>query len=264
MQLNKERRLIVTRSFKITEISEISHPLIAAYASRCDADFKVIDRPLINIGPFHNEIFQCHDLLDEYDRILCIDSDVLISSDTPNIFERVPYDTIGTVFEDIANRKYHRRMFIKAIQKKFGDVKWEKGYINTGFIIFSKCHQLAFKINDDEFWNDLGFDDVQLGYMFHKFGFKIENLGRKFNHMSMFSELGYSWLDSYIIHYAGTGFYRRMDRSRQMKIDLQFLSEEMSLKHRFFVAFARLRLLAIGCFNFLSDLKYYKKEFRSQ
>ena len=59
----KNKYLIVTRAYKINEMSNISHPLIRKYAVNCHADFFVINERRIDIGPFHNEIFQCYDLL---------------------------------------------------------------------------------------------------------------------------------------------------------------------------------------------------------
>jgi lipopolysaccharide biosynthesis glycosyltransferase len=257
-KINQKRKLaIITRAYEISSMSKISHPLIKKYADKCNADFIIIDKRKINIGPFHNEIFQSYDLLSRYERILCIDSDVIISPKTPNIFNIVPEDKIGVVLEDVGFRKYSRHNDIQNVQKKFGDVGWKSGYINTGFIVYSRQHKDLFKINQKYFWNDLGYDDIQIGYMIHKLNFEICQLSYKFNHMSIFSEFGHNWLKSYVIHYAGTGFYRRMSRDNQMLRDLELIDQAYPLLILVNIL-PRARLLAIFIYGYIT---YFKNTF---
>jgi len=64
-------------------------------------------------------------------------------------------------------------------------------------------------INDD-YWKGSGQDDVHLGYNIYKHGFEVQDLGYKFNHMTMFSEKWNKSADrfaSHIIHYAGQGVF---------------------------------------------------------
>ena len=249
---------IVTRAYEISEMSRISHPIINSYAEKCDADFLIISEAKIKIGPFHNEIYQCHDLLDKYERICVIDSDVIINQSTPNIFKLVPSDHIGVVYEDVGFRKYSRRNRIKEIQDQFGDVNWKKGYINTGFIVFSNIHKNIFKINKKKIWNNLGYDDVQIGYNIKKNNYLIKELDYRFNHMSLFSEGGKSWLGSYIIHYAGRGFYRNIPREKQMMKDLNSIKEHSSFTIQFLNIMPRIRLIFIGLIGYFGEFIFNK------
>lgn len=242
--------LLVTRAYGITNMSKISHPLLKKYAERCSADFLVIDKKKINLGPFHNEIFQLYDLLDKYERIINIDSDVLIKDNTPNLFDIVPEKKIGLLFEDVGYRKWSRRNDIKKIQEKFGNINWKEGYINTGLIVVSRMHKNIFKVNPKEFWNEPGYDDVQLGYMINKHKFEIYNLPVKYNHMSLNSELGYNWLYSYIIHYSGRGFYKDMDRSMQMERDKNIIENFHPIIFNFLNFKPRLRLICLGLWGY--------------
>jgi hypothetical protein len=244
------KKLILTRAFKINEMSNISHPLIKEYANKCNADFLVLNERKIDIGPFHNEIFQCHDLLDKYDRICIIDSDVLISNNAPDIFKIVPEDSVGVVYEDVGYRKKNRLKLIKEIQQINGNVGWSKGYINTGFIVVSKSHQVIFDIGENGLWNKEGYDDVQLGFNIHKHNIKIFQLPYKFNHMSLFSELGFNWLKSFVIHYAGTGFYRRMPREQQMMRDLSLINNKSLFQLNFSNSISRIRLIVMGVIGY--------------
>tara|TARA_B100000900_G_scaffold254828_2_gene217110 strand:+ start:8536 stop:9276 length:741 start_codon:yes stop_codon:yes gene_type:complete len=241
---------IVTRCEKNYKFSSLSHPILKEYASMCGADFIIISERKINIGPFHNEIFQCYELLDYYDRICVIDSDVLLNN-PPNIFKLVPYDKIGLVFEDIGFRKKDRLRDILLVQKKFGNVDWKRGYLNSGFIVFSKVHKDIFKINKKYFWNKIGFDDVQIGYMINKLNYKIFELPYKFNHVSLFSEAGKNWLKSYVIHYGGRGFYRKLSRFEQMKRDLYILNYKSNLYISFANILPRIRLVLLGLIGYL-------------
>ncbi|MBU3621118.1 glycosyltransferase [Polynucleobacter sp. CS-Odin-A6] len=244
--MNEKKLAIVTRASGIDDICKISHPLLREYAKKCKAEFIVISERKVNIGLFHNEIFQLYDLLKEYNRICLIDSDVIIKPDTPNIFEVVPNSKIASVFEDYGSRKKSRQKLINSIQNKYGDINWKSGYINTGFFVCSDLHRDIFKVDNKNLWSDIGHDDVQIGYNINKLGYKIHELEHSYNHMSLFSEQGKSWLDSYVIHYAGNGFYRRMLRIDQMKRDLDILDRHPIKRRRFINLLPRLRLVIIG------------------
>ena len=126
--------LVATRADdKHKEISDITHDNLKRYAEFCDADFKVIeDCQGIH---HHYRILQFYDLFDTYDRILSLDTDILILRSCLNIFEVVPEEKIGTIFEDKGSRQKDRRKRIKKIQTEKEDIGWTEGYINTGFAV---------------------------------------------------------------------------------------------------------------------------------
>lgn len=199
-------KLILVKADKnVKEMADITLPYIKEYAKRVGADFGILSQ---NKGlHYHYRILQLHKWLTKYDRVLVFDCDILIRKDCPNLFDIVPEDKIGTVLEDKGSRLQDRRERIYKAQKKFGDIDWRAGYINSGVIVFSKCHRPIFKKR--ELWLDNGYDDVYLGYWIHKLGYEIYELPYQLNHMRCFSE---SWngnpsrFDSYIMHYAGGGF----------------------------------------------------------
>lgn len=202
--------LMVTRCDEgAEELAQVTHPILKSYAEIWKADFMKLDYQadyLEGYGMPHYRIMKLYDLLDEYDRILMIDSDVLIMPSCPNLFDVVPEDKIGTIYEDKGSRKKPRRELIDAIQIHAGDVGWKEGYINTGVFVVSKKHKPIFQTINGDYWRHTGFDDVHLGYNIHKYGFEITELAYQFNHMSMFSEPwngSPSRFDSYIVHYAG-------------------------------------------------------------
>ena len=226
--------LVTTRSGdEITLMTKYTHPVIKKYADKCGADFSILQENSecsIREGKYHFKILELYNLLDEYDRILCIDSDVLIKNDCPNLFDIVPYECIGSVYEDVGSRREDRHNRMSSIQEKFGNIEWQEGYINTGVFLVSKPHKEIFKKINNQFWTGRGFDDVHLGYNINKNNFCVHELSYKFHHMTMFSE---EWngspnrFDSYIIHYAGAGIFDfgMENKEMQIKHDYQVLYE---------------------------------------
>jgi len=249
------RFAIVTRAQDGYELAPLTHPTILKYAVKCGADFVVLNESVINAGHYSYEILQFYDLFSKYDRILSVDSDVIISPLCPNIFQIVPYDCIASIYEDKHSRKKDRRQRIRLVQEKFGQVGWESGYINTGFFLATKPHKELFKYESDQIWNSYGRDDVYLGYRIHKYGFKVFELPYLYNHMSSFSEIGHNWLKSYVIHYAGRGFSGKKTRFEQITEDLLLLEKRTPLMLNFCHPIARLRLIALGLYQRLVNLK---------
>ena len=98
------KRAIFTRADEnIREMTDITHPILKRYAKKCDADF-IISKEDDKYHP-HYRILQLYDLFKEYDRILCLDSDILILKSCPDIFNLVPVPQIASIYEDKGSRK---------------------------------------------------------------------------------------------------------------------------------------------------------------
>lgn len=215
------KKAIITRADAgVQDWIDTTHSIIQKYADKCEADFIVLsdksDANVINKKHINqwSRMLQIGDALDSYDRVLQLDTDVLINKDCPNIFDVVPYEKIGGVYEDKGSRQPNRRYRMKMIQDAWGDVNWTNGYINMGIWLISKPHKNIFTKVNGEIWNQdgkiTGYSGEQshFGWLTKKLGHETMDFGFKFNHMSMFSE---PWngsanrFDSHIIHYAGGG-----------------------------------------------------------
>lgn len=193
------------------------------WAKKWKADYLILNDPAYSrraMWNYRTLIF--YELFKKYDRILYIDADIIINKDCPNLFEKVPYDTIGVVTEDKGSRKNDRRRRIKRVNAHFGDIGWKKDYFNMGFYIVSKPHRDIFQRLDGKLWENRGWDASFYTYQIMRLGYKWTDLGYKWNHMSMFSE---EWngspsrFDSHIIHYAGAGeFPDKGERTRTQLI----------------------------------------------
>jgi len=228
------KKLITTRAdANIKEMTDLTHPIFKEVAEKWGADFKVLDHETekIHDGRPHFRIMKCYELHEEYDRILNIDSDTIITPSCPNLFDIVPEHCIGTVLEDKGSRMPDRRSHIHKVQAKWGPVGWVEGYINTGVFVTSKEHRNIFTPHEGEFYREWGSDDVHIGYNIHKYNHHLFELPYTFNHMSMFSEPwngSPSRFLSNIIHYAGAGIYDGDVSSRleQIKKDIKFFWED--------------------------------------
>lgn len=200
---------MVTRADEgVVAYTKHTHPIMKRFAEKWGAEFKILDASSKFDGVW--QIMELYGLFKDYDRIFHIDSDVVINKNCPNIFDAVPYDTIGLVFEDKGSRCDDRRSRIIQIKQRFRDNwDWVSGYFNMGVFLASRIHRNMFSPIYKQFWKmDEGLEQTHLNYQMRKFEYKHIDLGYKWNHMSMFSE---SWngspsrFDSYIIHYAGKG-----------------------------------------------------------
>jgi lipopolysaccharide biosynthesis glycosyltransferase len=215
---------------------ELTHPIFIEYASKVKADFMVLDEEYdvpeastgIGLGVYQYRIVKHYDLHEEYDRILHLDSDMLLTPDCPNLFDVVAYDEIGSIYEDVGSRKRQRVQCMHNAQNQFGNINWDSGYINTGVFVTSKCHRDIYEKINNTYFTAWGTDDIHIGYQINKLGFKIKELSYQYNHMTMFSEPwngSPSRFDSHIIHYAGKGIFDSnvKDKLQQAKLDYERL-----------------------------------------
>ena len=216
-----EKRLVITRADKdVADYTKITHPIIKKYADRCGAKFEILEdcQGLHK----HYRIMQLYDKFEEYDRILVLDSDILIRNDCPNVFDETLTDSITLLLEDKGSREEDRRDRIQKANAIYGDKGWTEGYINTGFALFPKVSQPIFKMDEDtELYMDFGYDDVFLGWRIYEAGIRIIGLPPSYNFMSMFTEdwSGLQKSEAFVIHYAGMGHHPNIPKPQQIMND---------------------------------------------
>jgi hypothetical protein len=228
---------MVTRADdNITELTRVTHPILMDYAKQWGCDFIVMDTKedwMTDYELAHYRILRVGELLESYERILIIDSDIIITPSCPNPFDEVPEDYIGTIYEDKGSREPMRQGVIMSIQERWGDVGWEEGYINTGFFVVSRQHKNIFQKINDQLWTGFGYDDALIGYNIHKFGHNVHELSYHWNHMSMHSE---NWNGaasrflSHVIHYAGMARFPD-DQSGRVVTDNNMASRLLLIKN---------------------------------
>ena len=193
-------------------------PSIVAYCKKYHLPLEVITTTKYGIEPFDKfsnsvnlfEKNQIYELFDKYDRILRLDFDLIISPNCPNLFDIVPEDKIGGVFEDVRIARESRRSMMKNIQVHLGDLLWESGYLNAGVIVASKQHRELFHTTLEEIEEVQTIEGITtpeqdyLNYVIRELGFEVYELSYRFNHIMHFPQ---DRFNSYIIHYAGSKVY---------------------------------------------------------
>ncbi|MDP1711129.1 MAG: glycosyltransferase family 9 protein [Candidatus Nanopelagicaceae bacterium] len=180
---------------------EVTHPSIKAYADKIGADFLVIDKQKISQTTPHYEKFQIYELLNKYDRILYLDTDLIVRPDCPDLFQLVPPDQLGAFNEgSFADRSYAMMAGREGygIQLK----KWNGRYYNTGVLVVSRRHKQLFKKPEVEkpiFW-----EQTWLNMLIAKEEVEVFQLPYRFNRMTVLdAPTGEERHASYIVHYAG-------------------------------------------------------------
>lgn len=230
---------IVTRADEnVKSITDLTFPLIKNYASKTNSKFIILSHePPVMSGDKrpHYRITEVRNILNDFDRVLNLDCDMLINPNCPNIFDIVPEDMIGSIYEDKGSRAADRKSRILNIQKHWGDVNWSTGYTNAGTFLVSKMHKDIFLPHNGEYWLEWGSADLHLSYNIHKLGFKIFELEYKWNHMTMFSEPWNNFANRFeanIIHYAGVGVFDcfHPNRVSQIKSDISIFAKKNQKK----------------------------------
>lgn len=191
------------------KLAEATHPTLKAYADKIGAEFVVIRTRVLPANvPIGYEKIQLAGLLDQYDRIVFMDTDLIVRPDTPSLFEFVPEGWFGAFNEgDWMEREAVYGPAVDALQMSLLKPKdWGKRYYNTGVMVFEKQHKEIFQ--KPPVWIDSFYEQTYLNIQMNrclKWDF-IKNIGTQFNRMSHVDPVARTdsrW-ENYIIHYAGT------------------------------------------------------------
>ena len=229
----RERRVIATIATgeQGHAMAAVSHPWMRRYAESTGADFFVlVGSSLSSLWPGFSKL-ALGNLLQTYDRLLYVDSDVLIAPGAPNLFELVPAGKVGATRIDqlkaeeapaIANGWVARD--ISLVQQMFGSIGWQTEYFNSGVMVFSSAHRILFEtaLRLAEDWSaskERTFADQTLfNYTVKKEGIDLVDLGMRFNHTPAFNMRGHRYSSDFY-HYVRLRRHRRGSRTRQMKVD---------------------------------------------
>lgn len=237
MENSTEKRAIVTLSIgeKYSKLGKLTLPLMKAYSDSLSSDFYVIDTPKIGIGMKHYEKFQLHEYLEEYDRVIFIDLDILIIPKCPDLFKIVPTECFGAF--KVSDYSYIHDNSIQLIQQKLGTVEWGRDYFNSGVMVFSKQHEEVFNTDNGylKTWAKYSqkegdgtyLDQTLINYNVKRLGIPFFDIGYKFNHTSAPNNSS-TRFQSYFIHYPGKG-HRRGDKLQQIQKDVVIIQSRLLL-----------------------------------
>lgn len=185
-------------------LAAISHPLLEAYARKISASFEVIRTIKDDRGPYFAKS-ALSTLLTDYNRVLFVDTDILVAPDCPDLFEAIPEESFAAFFE---SDLYDRTHSIRIVQESLGDIGWRNGYFNSGVMIASRAHKQVFECPFG-FFSDPWFPEQTLyNYNARRFRLPLVPLPMAFNFFAAQGETSGQTLSPFrfgmhMIHYAG-------------------------------------------------------------
>ena len=192
-----------------------AYETVKAYAKRVGADYFHMEEELVDVpmkGAGARVYFQKYyflDLLNDYDKVLYVDADVVIRETCPNLFLKPP-DRFYGVLE--ANRQGFHRLVEEFLETSDWHCDWHMTdglyeYFNAGLFLVSR--ELR-----DRYFADFTlpekpmkfYDQTWLNYWLQRARVPWEDLGTKFNFLLNYyarksAEDGR--FDAHIIHYTG-------------------------------------------------------------
>lgn len=214
-------------------IANLTHPTQIRYAHKIGADYLVYDSinykvispdgsvseiPSTNpVVPRNTEgltapAFGAYnklnivELLKHYDRVLHVDTDIIIRNDAPNLFEIVPKDSVGIVSESDFIKDDDRGQLMQewADTHNISLKKWNRRYYNTGVFLFSQGHEKMLNASNN-FYDDTFYEQTLININMYLNNLKIYELPPDFNRMTFMDGLmRIARHNSYFIHYAGS------------------------------------------------------------
>lgn len=134
----------------------------------------------------YNKLFILKDLIKKFDRVLCVDGDMVLSREMPNIFEMYPMNYFYAVLDACNGDEYcfHRNDEMIASQALLGTINWTYGYYNTGLMLLENQHSKIFEDCDYKVMFQFT-DQTKINYYLRKYNFLHKNLSRQFNSMAI-------------------------------------------------------------------------------
>jgi alpha-N-acetylglucosamine transferase len=197
------------------DIAALTHPAMAAYARRTNADFISLNT---DAAEPHFQKARIAEFLKIYDRILYLDTDIVVNDGCPDLFAIVPEDRFGAWFP---NPMFPGRFAdrIRLVQQVLGDIGWVDNYFNSGVMLVSPAHAAAFD-NLGEYRDDF-FEQTLLNYRVRQDRYPTKDIGFRWNHTG--AVVSPSRLQSHFIHYAGSAHMPGVDLIDQIRADLKAL-----------------------------------------
>lgn len=191
-------------------LARLTYPYFHAYAARHGLAFVPIDKPVI-AGKPHFQKLACFDLLGRYERIMFVDTDVLISPDSPNLFDIVPDCRFGAY--NVSRHTASHDKSIVLIQERLRDIGWRRVYFNSGVMVASRVHRAIFNPSDPDLtvWtracenlpeSRTFSDQTYLNYKVQESHLPFFDIGYRFNH-SLASGRSAERFNSEFIHCKG-------------------------------------------------------------
>lgn len=147
----------------------------------------------------HYQKLEIGKLFEQYDRVLYVDTDILVREDTPDLFALVPDGELG-VFDESPYDERERKFVHFLVSLGYDTSSWDRRYFNTGVMVLSKNHRNLFVPPKQEI--DHYREQSYLNLMIPLTQTKVFPLPFRFNRVPPIAQTGYDRHDAYLLHYA--------------------------------------------------------------
>lgn len=128
------------------ELYKLTGNRMIEYAKRIGADFRIIHDSADSPYPLAYK-FKLRKLLDQWERIIFLDADVIITPDAPNLFDEVPESHAG-IHEDyphLDRRDWLEREYYGLCKQMNWPIIEPNTCLNTGVMVLSAAHREMFE-----------------------------------------------------------------------------------------------------------------------
>ena len=141
------KKAVMTLAIGYQPFWTVTHPKMQSYAQRIGAEFIIINsirNTAVLEQSYKLEKFQLYDYFDSYERILFLDSDIVVHSQCPDLFNQVSEEKIGAVCEKLPY--FRREEIFKEACLYYGATYpgHSQEWFNTGVMVLSRCHRHLF------------------------------------------------------------------------------------------------------------------------
>lgn len=170
------------------EITEITYPLLRHWAAKMGAEFRVINNRQFPSHPVVYEKLQIHELGQDNDWNLYVDSDALVHPETPDLTEFLPPHTVFHHNLDMANVRFRYDEYFRRDGRNIGSCNWLAIAPRSCLDLWRPCDLLSWQMVANIFptpaeeaagirANHL-IDDYALSRNIARFGLKANHMGQ--------------------------------------------------------------------------------------
>ena len=150
--MSKNLILMIAVGDTYKKIAEYTHPIIEQYAKRIGADFIVVKESQCST-PHWEKFLAIYNYLNKYERILYLDTDVIIRNDCPDLFKIVPSNKLALFNEMPFTNQRNQSLYEACKEYNITLPKWNGKYYNTGVMLIPRHFKQLFKKPDKEAFN---------------------------------------------------------------------------------------------------------------
>lgn len=225
-------RVIITIAIGMDPCYRYGLKSISSYATRQGCQFRVIDRDVVGAPSRFTlkekawlQKLYILQLAKEYDEVLYLDSDIIVTPDAPNFFEYIKSRDSSAAIAmynefHIGGRDIYFEKLNNCLPEE--DIRYCEKYFNAGVIYLKKDNLLSSLAQKNELIRviDCGVPCPEQTYfngVLAKSGSVVIDLPKSFNFMQETDQCHGLRLGQFFIHYAGYSF-RRSKRHKRSKI----------------------------------------------